>query len=331
MVVQRKGLPLLYEWELYAPQMVGSIKAGAELDLTSDSYVVGFVGPRGSGKSLSMTYAAAKMMMLGKHVIANYDIAFRLKDRHGKTKTYRSEPLDMYKLLTFDADTKGCIICLDEAPTIISYMASQSWKNRLLNIFLQQLRKNRNSLIYTAQCNDWVDKQLRWQADVLCLCQDASKIYGNKSKCARGEVILQDFFDMSGLWTGRIYDEKRDRPAASVKLRAKHIWECYDSYAEQDVFQALAKVDMKLSTYKIDARGNGHDKDTRHIDVAMAAIGNLVEAGIKKVRTTDLYESLGELDARQKDEVSKAIKKMGVTKSRPGMDYVYDLTNLKLN
>jgi hypothetical protein len=45
-------------------------------------------------------------------------------------------------------------------------MSAMTWKNRLLNIFIRQLRKNHNSLFLAAQDFMLIDKSMLWQIDV---------------------------------------------------------------------------------------------------------------------------------------------------------------------
>ena len=157
--LKKAGVPVLYSPKGNNFQAV---------DMSQDSYIWAFCGARGSGKSLSMTYYAAKAVYLyGAKLISNYPIDFRLYRDNGEITEHHAEPLDMYKLLCFDAEYQNCLILIDEAPDIISHLAAQTWKNRLLNVFVRQLRKNRNSLFIGTQNFMFIDKSMRWQTDIV--------------------------------------------------------------------------------------------------------------------------------------------------------------------
>jgi len=187
------------------------------IDVRSDSYILCFTGRRGGGKTTAMSFFGAKCMALwNMRVLSNYPIDFMLcREVNGVKRYYprHSEPLDLYKLLCFDNDYKNCIICIDEAPDIISHMAASSWKNRLLAIFVRQLRKNNNSLMLCAQDFGLIDKSMRWQVDIEVQCVDAKKQYGNE-KLRRGSIILMRCWIAAGC--GRV------RAGSKISQRTKH-------------------------------------------------------------------------------------------------------------
>lgn len=300
-------------------------KGGRDLDIKNDSYVLGFTGPRGAGKTLAMTAFACKAMMGGHRVISNYSIAFKLAMPKGGYQYYESETLDMYKLLVFDTDFQNAVILMDEAPLLISHLASQSWKNRLIDIFLTQLRKNRNSLFYCSQNERWVDTQLRWQTDVYFKCSDMSRRMGGKPS-DRGKTISMKALDQSGQWTGFSFEEY---PAIHpLQLRGKKFFKIYDTYEAQDIFESLAKVDTKFTTYKIDARSDA-EKDESHLDKAEAVL-NAMRANGGRATTKEFYTSVGEINASQKDQISKYLKGQGVTRGRQSNgDYYYDFSGVE--
>ena len=301
-------------------------RIGPTINLLDDSYVWCFAGPRGSGKSLTMSYFAAGALAAGMRVVSNYDIKFSFRDHNGDMKELASEPLDLYKILVFDSDFSNCLILMDEAPLIISHLSSMSWKNRLLDIFMQQIRKNRNSFFYASQNERWVDYQLRWQTDLVLRCRDASRRYQGGG-LHRGDSILIDITDQSGMWTGWSYDE---RPVVhAFTLNGRKYFGIFDTYNQMDVFECLKKVDMKLTSYKVG--DHEENRDMSHIDIAEDLISNLVNQGVTRVKTRDFYASMPELDQKQKDEVAKhLLNKMNITKGRPTTKgYEYYLKDVK--
>ena len=326
MAEKKKQIPIIDPEYLHYDDSKDS-RGSHPLNINWDSYVIGFCGPRGSGKTLSMTGFAIKMMAQGMRVISNYDIVFRLAVGKGRYKLFRSEPFDLFRLLAFDNDFQKCLILIDEAPLIISHLSSQSWKNRLLDIFLQQLRKNHNSLMYASQNERWVDNQMRWQTDVIFRCRDYSRGIG-AGPDYRGRTIILTAMDNSGLWTGRPFNE-RYPVFYKYKLKGTKLFNTYDTYQTQDVFEALKKVDMKLSSYKVDGRDEA-DLDTSHVDLACDVVLGLMDAGVNP-DTQQFYSSVGNLTPKQKDDVSKYLSGIGAVRKRhKNGKYWYDFSAVQV-
>ncbi len=296
------------------------VTKGHSLDLSQDSYIWVFTGWRGSGKTTAMTFFGAKGAYLyNSRLISNYPIEFLLIDSYGGCRHIKAEPLDLYKLLCFDTDYRNCLILIDESPDIISHMASMTWKNRLLNVFVRQLRKNHNSLFLGAQQIELLDKSFRWQTDIIVHCKDASRMYANGLE--RGECILIELLDNSGMWTGKTFQEReayaRYHPGEEIGER-RQLWpRCmwgdknhkpvYDTYYQQDIWESLKKVDMKLQTYQV---GSKDALDESYLDRAQQVIEAAQTIG--KVKTREFYESMGEITKAQKDDIGRRLNKAGV-------------------
>ncbi len=287
------------------------------VDLANDAYIWTFTGTRGAGKTLGMTYFAAKAVYLyGSRIISNYPIAFILNRIDGSSSYHEAEPLDLYKLLCFDADYRHCIILIDEAPDIISHMASMTWKNRLLNIFVRQLRKNMNTLFLGAQQFSLIDKSMRWQTDILVRCQDAFRLYGASSGLCRGACVLIDMYDNSGQWTGHGKNINYDgelgmfEPDDSLELPGKVIWGAYDTYYQQDVFESLKRVDMKLGSYVVGDKADDEAK-VALLHKAIPYIREAIDTG--RIERSDFYNSMGALGHGEKNTLGHHLKEAGVT------------------
>ncbi|HUC89680.1 MAG TPA: zonular occludens toxin domain-containing protein, partial [Patescibacteria group bacterium] len=182
------------------------------INLGEESYIILFSGRRGGGKTSAMSYFCAQEMALNnRRVLSNYPIEFMLsREVGGETKYFPriAEKLDLYKLLCFDKDYHNSLIVMDEAPDIISHMSAQTWKNRLLNIFVRQLRKNNNSLILGAQSMSFIDKSFRWQVDIEAACKDGKKVERDPT-WTKGSMIYVDWYDHSGVWTGQSTEERK--------------------------------------------------------------------------------------------------------------------------
>lgn len=291
------------------------------VDLAHDAYIWTFTGSRGAGKSLAMTYYAAKATYLyNARLVSNYPISFIINRIDGHSTYHEAETLDLYKLLCFDKDYQHCVILIDEAPDIISHMASMTWKNRLLNIFVRQLRKNMNSLFLGAQQFVLIDKSMRWQTDVVVKCQDAFRQYGASQGLCRGACILIDLYDNSGQWTGHAKNISHDgqlemfEPDDSLELPGKTIWGAYDTYYQQDVFESLKRVDMKLGTYKV---GEG-EADLSYLERSEPYIQQAIDTGM--VLRTGFYNAMGDLSNQEKHNLGTLLKKSGVKDGGHGGD-----------
>jgi len=290
------------------------------IDLQHDSYVIAYSGPRGAGKTIAMTYYAAQSVYLwDKRLVSNYPISFVLIK--GNSRIYvEAEPLDMYKLLCFDEDYKNCLILIDESPDIISHMAAQTWKNRLLNIFIRQLRKNMNSLFLGTQQLGLIDKSMRWQTDIAVRCKDAYRLYGGSEGLERGACVLLDLYDKSGQWTGRGIDADWDaqldaiEPTDSYELAGSLVWGAFDTYYQQDIFESLRRVDMSLRSYDV---GDAEKPDYSGLKRVLPVIDAVCNDG-KKVDSTELYNAFGELSDKETQFLGKALIKAGVKNSRNG-------------
>ena len=273
------------------------------IDLEADSFIWCFNGGRGAGKSTLMTlFAMWANWQYGFRIIANFEIEYILQRLHSR-EHIKAEPLDLYRLFCFEHDYDNCLILIDEAPDIISHMAAQTWKNRLLNVFVRQIRKNHNNLFLGAQYFELIDKSMRQQVDIRFDCEDASRKYG-WGKQYRGMCFLSRIIDQSGLWTGEPYERALIRmkesgdydvdPAEKIEVFPRFLWAdtlenpgkpVFDSYTEFDVWESLRRVDMKLQTYAVgDAK---RQEAPEYLKIAVPILEQAMSEGA--VVKTDLY------------------------------------------
>jgi len=320
--------PRLHMTGLGKPQRV---LAGQQvIDLSMDSYIWTFCGTRGAGKTLTMTrYAGRAVVIWGMNLVSNYPIKFTLNRIDGTSQLVEAEPLDLYKLLCFEQDYQGCLIIMDEAPDIISHLAAMTWKNRLLNIFVRQLRKNRNSLFLGSQWFSLIDKSMRQQVDIIARCKDAFRLYGSEQGLARGALTLCDIYDNSGQWTGHGANINHDAqldfvsPEDSLEIPGKPIWGAFDTFHQQDVWESLARVDMHFQTYSV---GKPEEENTEVWERTGLLVEVAAEAG--RFKKTDFYDSISEdLTRSEKNKIGSALRKADVeTKGSGGKEY-FDFDN----
>lgn len=302
-----------------------------EIDMGRDNYIWCFSGVRGAGKSISMTFWAIKAAYkYGLRIVSNYNIECNIRLLSKKILEIRSEPLDLYKLLCFDNDYKNCIILIDEAPDVISHMAAMTWKNRLLNIFVRQLRKNHNSLMLGAQEFKLIDKSMRWQTDIIAECTDASRKYG-WGTMYRGMCILLRLKDNSGMCTGETYDQaiykqkmafvkNYDDPALKIKLYPRALWgdeehkPVYDTYLTQDVWESLRRVDIKLMTYNL---GESALDKSDYLEKATVALREILTSDNPIIDRKDFYTKL-QLNMAEKKALGQRLYDAGAERCGTG-------------
>lgn len=300
------------------------------IDMGADSYIWCFTGWRGSGKTTSMTYYAMKCNYLyGTRLISNYEVDYILKRIDGTSERIKAEPLDIYRLLSFEGDYIDCLILMDEAPDIVSHLASQTWKNRLLNVFIRQLRKNHNSLFMGAQQFELIDKSMRWQTDILARCEDASRKYGWPSS-ERGKCLLVHLLDNSGMWTGKTWEQQLREGRFLKEIGSRHkltpcvLWgdEChkavFDTYEVQDIWESCRKVDIHLMKYDVGRVEAKPGIARAIIDKARPAIDHAMQLDGQLVWTKGFYSDVGAVTAKEKDQLSKLLSSCNV---RVGADH----------
>ncbi len=313
-----------------------------EIDMGTDSYIWCFTGKRGGGKTTAMTYFAIQAVWnLGLRLISNFPIEFKLNRFNGKTEYIKAEDLDIYKLLCFDADYKDCLILIDEAPDIISHMASQTWKNRLIQVFVRQLRKNHNSLFLGAQDFSIIDKSMRWQTDILANCSDASRKYGWHSS-ERGKTILMRLLDNSGVWTGRTYHEYFN--PTNLILYPRVLWgekgktkPVYDTFYIQDVWNSLRKVDMRMSSIEVGDKANQglHEKYPVTALTLQSALTQIKIVSVESKDNPALYQKgfflgLGSLTDQDKYNLGRILSQFNVERGGDGTKRWYDFSSFDL-
>lgn len=122
--------------------------------------IVGYVGPRGAGKTLAMTRCAHYLARRRKvNVMANYGIMLP----HQK--------LDAARLVDMGEDLQRCLMLIDEAHVLIDSRNSGKARNKMVSYFITQTRKRDVVLCYTTQHVMQVDIRLRRATDYFVFCR----------------------------------------------------------------------------------------------------------------------------------------------------------------
>ena len=211
------------------------------------SFVVCYVGSRGSGKTLSMTYWAALELIKHKRVWSNYPISFSFRWPDGFVEDFASEPLNMDALYVFDNELANGTVFIDEVTLWSDSRRSMGVVNRLLNSIFTLIRKRKLSFYLTTQSFEWLDRRMQFQTDALVSCFDMHYINAHYEK---GAHISQTSKDLSGYFTGFQY--KDTQKEYKQIFHGKFLWGAYDTNQEFDVLGAMASVKLKLGTKVIE-------------------------------------------------------------------------------
>jgi len=295
------------------------------VDMSIDSYIIGCCGHRGAGKNLMMSYLGLKAAWLyRKRLLSNYPLGVRIRTTTGRYVVIQSEPLDVARMLEFDSEYDNCVICIQEAPLVINRMAAPTWKNRLLNLWIQEIRHSHSSLIYESQNQYWVDGELQWQTDIIGYMNDASRRYSGEG-LSRGGLVLGRFLDRSGMWTGYPYYERAI--AHDKKLKAQPLWGTYDTYYKGDIWESLRRVDLKLSKIGIDHRdisGGPTYEDKKQM--AAQIISSILNGPDTTIKSKEFYGLIPDL-GNDKNRLANELFPAGITRGRlPNGDYILEFS-----
>jgi len=216
----------------------------------SKSIVATFCGGRGSGKTLSMSTEGALRLVAGENVWANYPIAFKYIDKNGKMRILKSRNVDIEDLVSFKTEIRDGAVLLDELNLWAGNRNSQALVNRLLNSWIQIIRHRKLSVFITCQAFESLDKMIRWQTDVVCVCSDLSFRYSNLKE---GEYISQRVTDWSGVFTGRPlfhWNDMEDlaRNTATRILHGARFFDIYNTESEYDILKAMTRYEVHRET-----------------------------------------------------------------------------------
>lgn len=123
--------------------------------------IIGFIGKRGSGKTLSMTKEAYLYYRQGYTIYANIKLNFPYEK-------YTLEDIASYA--NGEVQFKKVFFIIDEAHVFIDSRRSGSKKNLAISYFILQTRKRDVKLAFTTQYWHQVDKRLRDATEIIVEC-----------------------------------------------------------------------------------------------------------------------------------------------------------------
>lgn len=217
-------------------------------NLRGRSLVVGYVGPRGSGKSVGAARTVIlEYMLRGKKVWSNMKIGFNLI-ANGKSRPIVSQPLDRLTLEELDEVYSNGIIYCDEVNLMMESRRSMSRENLMLSYVLQELRKRRLTIIWSAQSEMHCDDRLRFQTDIIIACSDLAI---TNPKCEMGKFSKWKAYDFSGIVKGTSHRNTKDMLFYEGIESNKPFWNTYNSWELQDVKSATRQDERQIEAEKI--------------------------------------------------------------------------------
>lgn len=276
----------------------------------ADPYIIGFGGARGSGKSESLAYCGMVSLAAGLPVWSNFPIKFRFINREDHERILESRPLYFKDLFAISPDLRGGKIIIDEYQDWDNVLAFATTQTRLLNAFWSQIRKNMLSFIFASKVLDWIGNKTRRETDIEVNCVDSyftDKSYGKHRK---GEVLYWNIMDLSGMWTGKMFQYY---PVMHHKrLWARLTWGAFDTNLRFDIFEALRGLKLDLQKSVISDKEEQHAFDINMIEGQIRQIF----ATTKRIKKWELWETLGIKSAYQQMRIRNVLESLGVREIR---------------
>lgn len=207
-------------------------------NLKERSLIIGFVGARGSGKSVgaARTVIMDYMLQGKRNVWSNMEIGFNLIT-NGQSIPMKSKSLERLGLVELDEMYNDGLLYVDEVNLLAEARRSMSQSNLMFSYILQQLRKRRLSIIWSAQSEMHCDDRLRFQTDIFIMCEDVSI---SRPKCGIGELSLWKAHDFSGIVKGKTPRNSEDAVFYRGVQWNKPWWNTFSTFEIQDVEMVLS-------------------------------------------------------------------------------------------
>jgi hypothetical protein len=196
------------------------------------SLVIGIEGHKGAGKTALSVALALDLGLQGFSLVSNTPL--RLPERVPVRITDRG--LDAVLDICLDlVGARDTVLLIDEAHVSLAASSGVSNLSKLLAAAVGQSRKIRLWVIYTTLSVHWVESRLRAMTDLVARVTDAA-VLGMTTR--RGEMALVQWYDHSGIVTGRV----GGYPMGETLFRVRRVWDLFDTHAVRDPSEALARV-----------------------------------------------------------------------------------------
>lgn len=293
---------------------------------------IGIIGEPGGGKSVSAGFLALKLYSIfGEPIFSNMPYKYTYSVPEEIAKKYEIEPgevifksheIDLIKLLRMKGDYTDGLLLLDEINVrIADSLKTSSNVNFFFNQADQQLRKERDGLIYTCIDEMWVDYRLRDMTDIFIRCEDVALTGdGLRAKKPEGVDIKWTVFPMTSMYNGRPYNKYHE--ADVFYFKASPYWGIVDTFYKQstgeqyavDIFEQAEQDDYKM--------------------IAMSIVKKLKDDGYDTYPADDLHELVSEKLDLSEQKIRNLLRNIGMrregTRHHPG-DYMIPSFTLDKN
>jgi hypothetical protein len=250
-------------------------------NIYEDSYVTMWHGPRRGGKSASMAYDVHANLLAGKRCFADSPVSFDFQIDENYRHHYESERLDYLEFLRVDEPWfkkkySNSVIAWDEIDKRMFSRNFMSVFAKFQSQFITLVGKLEMTFLMTAQREHLVDRNIREQIDALVMCIDLSFEY---SHLQRGTTIGQSWRDMSGRFTGQMFDYSQQEYQQT--FYAKNFWPIYDTKWAPSLVDSMQKFDIRMPKQVItlgdmdgaiqDANASGYQFDSNRETIKMMA------------------------------------------------------------
>lgn len=130
------------------------------------SLITGFIGPRGAGKDLGMTYRLEKRKNVGDKILTNYTVNF---------SDGLIDSATLLEVAKNKVQLKKCSIGLSEIHLLIEPRRSSSNRTVLISYVISQTRKRTVRVYYNCQTLAQIEKRLLEMTDYLVICRRIGK------------------------------------------------------------------------------------------------------------------------------------------------------------
>jgi len=273
------------------------------INLTKD-LSIGVHGPRGSTKTLTLSFLMAKKMRMGQPAWGNWPISFYVvepncwdncKDHRcdlcfkGALTYYENMPINMDKVYTFNTELSDGAVGFTEFQYFVEARTSGRQQNRFLSYQIMQIRKSALSFFYDVQNEDWVDKRFGWSDDIKIYCRDLSKMNYDFDQVGReleeGEYSHWKIRDISGIATGIPFKESGIE-YGPFQFDGYNFWWIYPTRWKVDVFDAV---------YSLKQDSEKADKAAQVGKAISMAVNSFLDENKYKVLASEMWERATQL------------------------------------
>lgn len=292
---------------------------------------IGIFGLPGEGKSTLMAIIAYIDFMVANEpiwsniVIKNtLDISDNIASTYGLKGgkvAHEARKLDFDKMYRMDKDYRFGGYAIDEINiNIADALKSTTNANFYFNQVDQQLRKDRNGLLYTSIHEMWVDYRVRDVTDIMIKCYDtALSPDGLAAEKQEGVDIEIWIYPMSRMLTGYTYGDTGEK-LGPYYLHTKQWWGIFDTYQKQETGKKYARDVFKNSPSTLEVGKNQIAvEEYSKWGWLYDFIQGLREEGIKSITNYDLFDYLApQLEHYTKSQIGQQLSSMGLVRRGQG-------------